>query len=911
MSINKKFAFLLGLILTLSACQSVERRVITNVEEERKIKEWEEYMNFIGEHDLSIGTVLRLTEEYLQAKDVLYKRDMDEHEKKLALYQKGQLKVLPREPVQDYSQLTNRFKSLASHYRYGRGADAIQYVIGFALYEHGKREEAAKLFEELVKTYPKSDYLLEVNFRLGEFYYETGQMGEALEAYKRVLNYRQSIFYEKALYKIGWIYYKLDDFVKSADSFIAIVDMKWSAEGKQDGLTEEAVSCAVMGLAHFKETKQSLDFLKGKGGKRYMPAIMMQFGEKLAEDTRFEGAILVYKTIEEWFPENPDLPFIYERIAFVYDRMADDNGALAADWASIHKFNPGTAWYSKIYPNGFEKVDALLSKKMVAVSKKYHISGKKEKRPEYLERAIEGYRIFLSSYPAAAEVKNINLLLGEALFDAKRYAEAAEDYKKAAVLYPPGAERGEIVFSALLAYEVIFYQSGNGDKEAVEAAASVLRSYEPDLAKNGKLEDATYKLADMFTQAGAYDKARESIAPLMKGKNATLASQRTAELYLKENNLAAAEVVYAKLVEKQGPQVFNEALASIRYKMAEEHAKGGRFKDATAKFNEAFSTLPGSRVGEAALVKLGYLYLQKKDIDSLEEVSGRIVKNYPDSKETLPLMVDTGRGIEREEPLRAARIYEGASSVTRDRDVAIKLVLAAAMLYEGNREYQKAETLFKRYIEEGKASVAGEADVRLRLGSTQMRMGKKEGVENLNRVVALEGKVEDALVGKARLLLLEEKESVYLGLRLTQPFEETLQKKTELLDGLLKDYSQVAKHKVPELLPEVFSRMGTALENFKEAMIQSERPGGMTKQELEEYSFLLEERAYPYEEQAVKAYEKGLTAGGRNRINNEWVDKSLKRLATLRPALYKREPGEKGPELIFTTLEPVRFDKGL
>lgn len=912
MSINKKIAFLLGLILALSACQTVEKRVLTNIEEERKIKEWEEYMNFIGEYDLSIGTVLRLTEEYLQAKDVLYKRDMDEHEKNLALYQKGQLKVLPKEPVQDYSQLINRFKSLAKHYRYGRGADAIQYVIGFALYEHGKREEAAKLFEELVKTYPKSDYLLEVSFRLGEFYYETGQMGEALEAYKRMLNYRQSLFYEKALYKIGWIHYKLDDFAKSADSFVALVDMKWSKEGKQDGLTEEALSCAVMGLTHFKETKQSVDFLNARKSKGYIPSIMMQLGEKLAEDTRFEGALVIYKTIEEWFPDNPELAFIYDRMAYIYDRMADEKNLLATDWDSIHKFHPSTPWYKKNYPGGIEKVDTLMSKKMVAVSKKYHISGKKEGRPESFERAIEGYRIFLSSYPASPEIKNINLLLAEALFDSKRYAEAAEEYKKTALRYPPGAEKGDIAFSALLAYEVIFYLSEKGSKETIEAAASIIKGYESDLAKNGKLENATYKLADMYSQAGAYDKARESIAPLIKGKDAVLASQKTAELYLKENNLAAAEVIYARLVEKQGPQAFKEALASIRYRMAEDHAKGGRFKDATVKFNETFSTLPGSRIGEAALVMLGNIYLQKKEIDSLEEVTGRIIKNYPASKDALSLMVDTGRGIEREEPLRAARIYEGASAVTRDPEVAIKLVLASAMLYEGSREYQKAETLFIRYLKEGKPSFAGEADVRLRLGGVQMRTGKKkDGVENLNRVVALEGKVEDRLPGKARLLLVEEKESVYLGLKLAQPFEETLQKKTELLDGLFKDYTQIAKYKVPELLPETFFRMGTALENFKESMIQSERPGGMTKDELEEYSFLLEERAYPYEEQSVKAYEKGLTAGGKNMINSEWVDKSVKRLAALRPALYRRELGEKGPELLFTALEPVRLEKGL
>lgn len=931
MSMNIKSVLFIACIMMFSACQTMEKQGLGKVDEanrireleakrireseEYKIREWEEYMSLMGDQDLSHGTILRLTEEYLQAKDIVYKKDMEEYERKTALYQKGQLKELPKEPVQDYSTLINRFKSIAKRYRYGKGADAIQYITAFALFEQGKRDEAARIFEEMLKTYPSSDYFLEVSFRLGEFYFETGQMGEALESYKKALNYRNSLLYEKALYKIGWIYYKIDDFEKAAQSFVSVLDSKWSPDGKQDGLTEEAMSSAVMAITHFKNTKQSIEFLKSQGTKKmYLPAVMVQLGDKLTEETRFEGTLLVYKTLEEWFPDNSELPFIYDKTANIYDKMSNDDAAVATDWSSIHKFNPVTSWYKKNYykSNYFKDVDTLLSKKMIAISKKYHVRGKKETKPEYLEKAIDGYRVFLSSYPAMPEAENINLLLAEALFDTRKYAEAAEEYKKAANLYPAGAERGDIAFSALLAYEVIFYQSEKGNKVIIKPAELVVAGYEADLIKNGKLENAINKIADMYTQIGNYDKARSSIALLSKVKDPTFVSQKTAELYLKENNLAAAEDLYARLTEKQSTPATKEALANIRYSIAEEHVKAGRSKDAVAKFNQVFSTFPGSKVGEAALVKLGYLYLQKKEIDSVEDIAGRIVKAYPESGETLPLMVEAGRGIEREEPIRAAGLYEGAAAVAKDRETATKLVLAAALLYEANKNYQKAEPLFKKYLERGSIPLGDEADVRLRLGTSQFRTGKKkEGMENLSRVVSLEGKVVDSLIGKARLFMLEDKESVYLGTKLTQPFEETLQKKTSLLDGLLRDYSQVAKYKVLELQPEVYFKMGTALENFKETMIQSERPSGMSKEELEEYSFLLEERAYPYEEQSVKAYERGLLTGARNRINNEWVDKCLKRLAGLRPAVYKRELGEKGPEPLFVSVEPVRLEKGL
>ncbi|MEK6726683.1 MAG: tetratricopeptide repeat protein [Deltaproteobacteria bacterium] len=928
---NIKFILFIACIMMFYACQTAQIKGIGTVDElskareqenkrireseEYKIREWEEYMGLLRDQDLSHNTILRLTEEYLQAKDIVYKKDMEEYDRRTALYQKGQLKELPKEPVQDYSTLISRFKPIAKNYRYGKGADAILYITAFALYEHGKRDEAAKIFEEMLKTYPYSDYFLEVSFRLGEFYFETGQMGEALEAYKKAINFRDSLLYEKALYKIGWIYYKIDDFEKSAQSFVSVLDSKWSQDGKQDGLTEEAVTSTVMALSHFKGAKQSIDFLTSQGTKKmYLPAVMVQLGDKLTEETRFDDTLLVYKTLEEWFPENSELPVIYDKIANLYDKMSKENDAIATDWLAIHKFNPGTAWYKKNYykSNYFKAVDALLSKKMISISKKYHVRGKKEAKPEYLEKAIDGYWVFLSSYPAMPEAKNINLLLAEALFDAGKYAEAAEEYKKAANLYPAGAERGDIAFSALLTYEVIFYQSEKGDKEIIKPAELLVAGYESDLIKNGKFENSINKIADMYTQIGDYDKARSSIKLLAKVKDPTLVSLKTAELYLKENNLAAAEDLYARLNEKQSTPATKDALANIRYSIAEEHVKEERFKDAVTKFNQVFSTFPGSKVGEAALVKLGYLYLQKKEIDSVEDIAIRFVKAYPESGKTLPLMVEAGRGIEREEPVRAAGLYEKASTLTRDHVTSTKLALAAALLYEANKDYQKAEPLYKKYLERESIPLNDEADVRLRLGTVQFRTGKKkEGLESLNMVLALEGKVNETIIGKARLLMLEVKESVYLGTKLTQSFEETFQKKTSLLDGLLKDYSQVIKYKVLELQPEVYFKMGTALENFKETMIQSERPSGMSKEELEEYSFLLEERAYPYEEQSVKAFEKGLLAGVRNRINNDWVDKCFKKLASIRPAVYKRDTGEKGPEPLFLRIEPVRLEKGL
>lgn len=901
-----KIRFTIIMIFTafISSCQTVEKKGISSTAETKKeyeiedlkVKEWAEYMDLIGEGDISIDTILRLTEGYLEAKDIQFKREMEEYEKGLALYNSGKIKAAPGEPAKDYSSLINHFKALAPRHRYGKGADSIRYILGFSLYEQGKRDEAVKVFEDLVRDYPNSDYIPESSFRLGEFYFETGQMGDAVDAYSRILKNPKSVFYDKALYKLGWAYYKLDEFKKAADMFISILDLRWEGDPRLEGLTEEAVSSLVMSLSHVKDTNEGIEYLSSKGNRGYTPLIILKLGDQLADETRHGAALSVYNYLVEFVPDNPDISLIYEKMAEIYEQTGDEDASLETRWVMVKGYNPTTPWYKKNLPSGSEKVDSLVSKSMMAVSKRYHYKGKGADL-KYLEKAIEGYRMFLASFPYSPDLMEGELLLAEALFDVKSYREAAQEYEKAAGLCKEGPERGEIAHSAFLTYEVIFYQSKENREEALRSAERVLETYRSDLLKSARLEKVRYSISEMYSQTGAFDKARESLVPLVKDKDSMPAYKRIAELYLLEGNLDGAEEVYQKLVERSKDPAFRETLAQLRYRIAEEHLKEGRDNDAIVKFNESFVTYPGSRVGEAALSKLGYIYLQSNKIDDLEEVVKRISIEYPSSDKGMSLLVESARRVEKEEPLKAARLYEYASSIALNKDDAVKLLFAAAILNQENGDYSKAGELLKNYIKNKDIAVRDEGEARYRLGCIELQAGRKrDGIEMLESVLELRGKADDQVIAKTRLILARERQDAYLETKLTQPFEKTLKKKTKLLNNLLEEYSGVGKSGVPELLPEIYFQMGHILENFRDSLLDAEKPKDLTEEELKEYNFLLEEKAYPYEEQAVKAYGQGLEIGREQMIKNEWVKKSLERLIYLRPALYKREPVNKGVE---------------
>jgi hypothetical protein len=61
--------------------------------------------------------------------------------------------------------------------------------------------------------------------------------------------------------------------------------------------------------------------------------------------------------------------------------------------------------------------------------------------------------------------------------------------------------------------------------------------------------------------------------------------------------------------------------------------------------------------------------------------------------------------------------------------------------------------------------------------------------------------------------------------------------------------------------------------------------------ELEEYELALEEQAYPFEEKAIFTHKSNLELVSR-RVYNEWVDKSLQKLAVFLPARYNKPEEE-------------------
>jgi hypothetical protein len=123
--------------------------------------------------------------------------------------------------------------------------------------------------------------------------------------------------------------------------------------------------------------------------------------------------------------------------------------------------------------------------------------------------------------------------------------------------------------------------------------------------------------------------------------------------------------------------------------------------------------------------------------------------------------------------------------------------------------------------------------------------------------------------------------------KLVQPFERSIQEKRQGMDAALQAFGALVAYEVGEVTAAATFYMAEIYSNFSRSLVESERPADLVAKKLQDYELALEEEAFPFEEKAIGVHEKNLeliSAG----IYNAWTEKSLARLAVLKPGRYAK-----------------------
>jgi hypothetical protein len=107
------------------------------------------------------------------------------------------------------------------------------------------------------------------------------------------------------------------------------------------------------------------------------------------------------------------------------------------------------------------------------------------------------------------------------------------------------------------------------------------------------------------------------------------------------------------------------------------------------------------------------------------------------------------------------------------------------------------------------------------------------------------------------------------------------------MDETLAAFNHLVDYQVGEVTAAATYYIAEIYSNFSTSLMQSERPTDLAASDLDDYEAAIEEEAFPFEERAIEVHEKNLelVAAG---VYNDWIEKSLDRLAVLMPGRYAK-----------------------
>ncbi len=538
----------------------------------------------------------------------------------------------------DFSKTIGLYKELITRFPKYRLIDGAYYLMGWCLFSMNKEPEGLQAMRGLVcdnKYQPldppptpvpsrghaektenpyadcepvkaNSRFLPEAWTRIGEYHFDNSELELAIAAYSRVLQFKDSPYYDKALYKLAWAYYRFDNYpeaVKRFDELVVFSDKK-KAESGEEGSDLRAEAVQYLGISFAEKDwnsdgqedaetglQRAMSFYKGRENEPHVREIFAKLGDIYFDETEYFSAIAVYKKTLELWPFNPGNPKLQDRVVMAFERQRDFGNALSAREALARDYTRGTEWYKHNRDNkeALDSAAELAELALVSAAVNHHkaaqdlkklAAAQKNPSGQMLEQiskeyalAAAAYQKYLEQYPSSKNTYEYSYAYAETLYYSGRFLDAAAQYEKVR-------------------------DSNLDNKYAEDASFNAIKSYE--------------KYLELESKAGKYTE------PALPAVGTTSAPVQPLPIPDVVNKLQKAYDVFAQRVPNSG------RIPTMTYKAAEVYYRYLHWDEARPRFEQILTKYckddMGANAGNAILVS----YTIEKNLDKIEEWANKL-----------------------------------------------------------------------------------------------------------------------------------------------------------------------------------------------------------------------------------------------------------------------------------------------
>lgn len=844
-------------------------------------------------------------------------------------------------PKSYYVEAIKSYREVLDKYPNSPDNAEVLYQLAKAYDMEGNQPEALRMLEQLTRRHPYHDNIAEAYFRMGDIYFSYQRYKDAERSYAAVTQLGKEKLNVNAHYMRGWAQYKQHKYRKSLNAFAYVLDQLFSettdvevlskAHQSMAGDTLHSVSLAVdkIGGAPSIETVDVL------AGKPYIWLVYETLGDYYLEKELYEVAAESFRAFVGNYPQSEVAPSLHKKLVDTYVQGGFPSQALEEKESYIASYGIDSKYGGNV--NGIrDDIQSVLKVYLEELAQHNHASGQdllatiKDKKTKkeapnklanmeskalvFLDKAADFYQGYIDTFPADKRVDEMRFLKAEVLFEGERYEPAIAEYEMVAYS-PVGSSAREHAsdagYAAIICYEKVIQRKVKGSNEAkawqTQAVESMLRFSE--------LFDSDDRSSAVLTSAAEYmfglDQYQRAIditnALITNNKNLDKALKETAfgimaHSYFKLEHYVKAENAYTKqrgLVAKESPEylAITDRLASSVYKQSELMADQGSAAEAADNFLRIKTLAPNSKVRataqyDAAVMLIG-LEEWRRAIPELKE----LIALYPAHKMAVEFPRQLGYAYEKNQQWAlAGDEYLALSRNDPEPEFKREALFLAAQMYEKNKNYATAVTLFKRYAYEYEQPFDTRMEARYHLAMNYEKideMGKT--LYWLRRIVDGDKNGGDQRTERSRWLgawanmeygnyFAEEFEKI----RLRLPLVQSLPRKNEKLQSALQRYQSAAEYGFLEFVTESSFKIGNLYQLFAKDLRGSPIPSGLSENDRQVYREIIDEQASPFEQLAMEVHSANISRAWRGEFN-AWIDKSFVSMRELNPERYNKD----------------------
>ena len=816
--------------------------------------------------------------------------------------------------------VTMYLQLLETYPEYGQN-DRVLYQLARAYESTGRADEALDVLGRLIGRYPDSPYTDEAEFRRGEILFIKKRYAEAERAYAAVIRSGdESRFFEQSLYKQGWAYFKQGLYQEGAEDFLSLLDRRLTPLARNDGsfdlsqlaraereLIDDTLRVLSLGYSYLEGEASIAPSLEGHREDVYGFLLYQSLGDLYLAKERYHDAADTYRAFVARAPLHGNAPAFQLRVIEAYSQGGFPSLVLEGKQTFVEEYGLDREYWQLHSASTQPETIAALKANLMDLAQHFHALAQKDQGEEDYARAVQYYRMHIAYFPEDPDTANTNFLLAELLFESGRYLEAVEEYERTAYGYQLHDKAAEAGYAALVSYQKVEDELAPEQREDWHR-----RSIESSLRFAGEFTDHPQAMAVLTKASEDLFELREldlsiAVADQVIQYGSASADQLIVVWTVKAHALfdleqfADAEIAYLQLLSltpaddvKRGE--ISERIAASVYKQGELRRAEGDMTGAAMDFLRVAQVAPGASIVATAEYDAAAALLVAQDWQGAIPVLERFRRDYPENEfafeatRSLALAYrENGQGV-----AAADEFVRIAASADAGVEMRQQSLLEAADLYASAADPREGATL-EAYVEKfpyplEQALTARErlADLAGAASDSSRRTYWLESIVEADAQAGAERSVRSrTLAAHASLELAEPRFHAFEGVKLVAPLNQSIKLKKQAMEDALGAYGRAADYGIAEVTTAATFYIADVYFQFSRDLFDSERPDDMSVEEADQYDLLLEEQAYPFEEQAIEIHQAN-TSRASEGVYDEWVRKSFERLAELLPARYAK-----------------------